>query len=229
MYRQTLGRSSRSDLLLHQLANAQVLVRHYSEEAAQLIDVGVDRAADVVRETLAKVEWIPEPIRPKAPYTPPAPVVTLTRFESFQDWLSRHKILTGFIVVTFGTVAYQGYVASCSMKKTRRARRARNGGRTEVVVIAGSPTLPLTKSLSLDMERRGFIVYIVCNAAEDESMVQTLSRPDIRPLSIDTTDVSSVPITHGLPANREPSLQTPVLPSSDLPSTSSSPKPLVPR
>ena len=57
------------------------------------------------------------------------------------------------------------------------------------MVIAGSPTLPLTKSLALDMERRGFIVFIVCNAVEDESMVSNLSRPDIRPLSIDITDV----------------------------------------
>jgi hypothetical protein len=50
--------------------------------------------------------------------------------------------------------------------------------------------LPLTKSLALDMERKGFIVYIVCSASEDQNMVQSLSRPDIRPLSIDTTDVS---------------------------------------
>jgi hypothetical protein len=59
----------------------------------------------------------------------------------------------------------------------------------EVVVIAGSPSLPLTRSLSLDMERKGFIVFIVCNCVEDEMAVQNLSRPDIRALSIDTTDV----------------------------------------
>ena len=71
-----------------------------------------------------------------------------------------------------------------------------------MVVIAGSPTLPLTKSLALDMERRGFIVYIVCNAAEDENMVHTLSRPDIRPLSIDTTDVSLFSGRKGFKANQ---------------------------
>jgi hypothetical protein len=106
-----------------------------------------------------------------------------------QDWVSRNKILTGVIVLAWGTVIYKGYQKSCSARKVRRAKKARNGGRTEVVVIAGSPTLPLTKSLALDMERRGFIVFIVCNAVEDESMVSNLSRPDIRPLSIDITDV----------------------------------------
>lgn len=112
------------------------------------------------------------------------------RFERLQNWIAEHKILTGMIVLTCGTVVYKGYYESRSMRKTRRARRARNGGRTDVVVIAGSPSLPLTRSLSLDMERRGFIVFIVCNAAEDESMVQAMKRPDVRPLSIDTTDVS---------------------------------------
>lgn len=117
-------------------------------------------------------------------------IVSLSRFERLQNWIAEHKILTGAIILTCGTVVYKGYYEGRSMRKTRRARRARNGGRTDVVVIAGSPTLPLTRSLSLDMERRGFIVFIVCNAAEDEGMVQAMKRPDIRPLSIDTTDVS---------------------------------------
>jgi len=59
-----------------------------------------------------------------------------------------------------------------------------------VVVLAGSPTLPLTRSLSLDLERKGFVVFIVCNTIEDEMMVQNLARPDVRPLTIDITDVS---------------------------------------
>ena len=58
-----------------------------------------------------------------------------------------------------------------------------------MVIIAGSPSLPLTRSLSLDLERKGFVVFIVSNGPEDEIMVQNLSRPDIRSLTIDTTDV----------------------------------------
>lgn len=114
----------------------------------------------------------------------------MTTLEQIQDWVVRHKVLTGVVVVVVGYVSYKTVKKSKLLRKSRRAKRARNGGRLEVVVIAGSPTLPLTKSLSLDMERRGFIVYIVCGTMEDEVMVQNLSRPDIKPLTIDITDVS---------------------------------------
>ncbi len=110
--------------------------------------------------------------------------------ERVQDWIWRHKLLLGVVVLASGTIAYRAYRRSRYCHKTRRARRARSGGRIEVVVIAGSPTLPLTRSLALDLERKGFVVYIVSNSVEDEVMVQALSRPDIRPLTIDITDVS---------------------------------------
>ncbi|KAJ4271359.1 hypothetical protein NW762_000061 [Fusarium torreyae] len=180
--------STDDNQLMEVLSTVSAHVRKYSDEAAVFIDRNVDRAADVVRDTLATSEWIPESVRPKAPVKEAAAIVTLSRFEKLQDWIARHKILTGIVIITCGTVAYKGYRASHLCRKVRRAKRARNGGRTEVVVIAGSPTLPLTRSLSLDMERRGFIVFIVCNAAEDESMVHAMKRPDVRPLSIDTTD-----------------------------------------
>ncbi|KAF7561820.1 hypothetical protein G7046_g2300 [Stylonectria norvegica] len=170
------------------LSSIPVHLRRVTDDVADFIDVNVDRAAEVLRETLASQRWIPESVRPKPPAPPPVSLMALSRLEQVQDWVTKHKIVTGVVVVVCGTVMYKGYRASRFCKKTRRAKRARNGGRTEVVVIAGSPTLPLTKSLSLDMERRGFIVYVVCNATEDEDLVQTFSRSDIRPLSIDTTD-----------------------------------------
>ncbi len=52
--------------------------------------------------------------------------------------------------------------------KTQKARCARSKGRIEVVVIAGSPMLPLTRSLALDLERKVFVVYVVSNEVEDE-------------------------------------------------------------
>lgn len=143
-----------------------------------------------VRDALSSSTWIPDSIRP----TPtrrdiPVEIIALTRYEQLRDWVSRNKVITAAVVVVFGAVTYKCYKISKLGRKTRRAKRARNGGRLEVVVIAGSPTLPLTRSLSLDMERRGFIVFVVCNAFEDESLVHSMSRPDIRPLTIDATDV----------------------------------------
>ncbi|KAG6060734.1 hypothetical protein E4U32_003315 [Claviceps aff. humidiphila group G2b] len=162
-------------------------LRHYSDNVADYIDRNVERAAGLVRETLSQVQWLPEYVKPSPP-APPAVAMVTSRLERAQEWVDRHRILTGIMVVTCGAVMFKGYQTSRSLRKKRRAKRARNGGRTEVVVIAGSPTLPLTKSLSLDMERRGFIVYIVCNAPEEQDLVHALSRADIRPLNLDTTD-----------------------------------------
>lgn len=80
-------------------------------------------------------------------------------------------------------------------RKKRRAKRAATGARQEVVVIAGSPSEPITRSISLDLERKGFIVYIVCNTIEDEVLVQNEARQDIKPLMIDIVDVSLGPFS----------------------------------
>ena len=56
-------------------------------------------------------------------------------------------------------------------------------------MIAGPPSSPVTKSISLDLERRGFIVYVLCGGIEDEQQVQNEARVDIRPLHIDIADV----------------------------------------
>ncbi|KAI1647093.1 DUF1776-domain-containing protein [Daldinia loculata] len=164
-------------------------IRRYSGEVADYVDKTVDKVADEIRDTLSSAEWVPEYVRPKATARPPpVEIVPVTTYESIQNWISRHKILCGVVVVTAGYITYRTIRYTKQLRKPRRARRARNGGRLEVVVIAGSPTLPLTKALSLDLERRGFIVYIVCNTIEDEVTVQSLSRPDIRSLGIDITD-----------------------------------------
>ena len=48
------------------------------------------------------------------------------------------------------------------------------------LVIAGSPTDPITRSLALDLERRGFIVYMLVGTSEDELIVQNEACMDIR-------------------------------------------------
>lgn len=167
-------------------------MRRYSGEIADYVDKTVEKAAETIRDSLASAPWLPDYVRPSRSRPPPPPIeiIHLSTYERIQDWVVKHKILTGVIVIGFGYVTYKVVKKSKLLRKTRRAKRARNGGRLEVVVVAGSPTLPLTKSLSLDLERRGFIVYIVCGTMEDEVTVQNLSRPDIKPLTIDITDVS---------------------------------------
>lgn len=135
------------------------------------------------------MEWLPDIVKPLPPPKPEVIVVPLSSIEKLQNWFSRNKYLIGAVVVITSAVAYKGYKQNKYVRKVRRAKRSKNGGRSEVIVIAGSPRLPLTKTLALDMERRGFIVFIVCNATEDEAAVKSFSRPDIMPLTIDTTNV----------------------------------------
>ncbi|KAL9946861.1 hypothetical protein ACHAP6_004238 [Verticillium nonalfalfae] len=178
--------------LARKLSSLPNHIRRYSDDIANQINSQVDRAAEVVRDTLSSAQWIPDSVRPTpVSRSVPIEVIAVTRYEQVRDWMSRNKLVTGAAVAVFGVVVYKTYRSSSLYRKTRRAKRARNGGRLEVVVIAGSPTLPLTRSLSLDMERRGFIVFVVCNAVEDESMVHNMSRPDIKPLTIDATDPPS--------------------------------------
>lgn len=165
-------------------------VKRYSGEVAEFIDKHVEQIADTIRDALAASPYVPDMIRPKLPPpVPPILTVPTSTLERVQNWISRHKILTGIVILATGTVVYHIYRSNANSRKTRRARRAGNGGRMDVVVIAGSPALPLTRSLSLDLERKGFIVYIVCASHEDEIMVQKLARQDIQPLTIDITDV----------------------------------------
>ncbi|KAL1845591.1 hypothetical protein Daus18300_014491 [Diaporthe australafricana] len=166
-------------------------VKQYSSEVADVIDRHVDKLAEQVRESLSSQDWIPDVVRPRGRPPPPAALIPSSAYDRVQDWVSRHKLLTGFVVLTTGVIVYRGYKKGKHSRKTRRGKRAKNGARLEVLVIAGDPKLPLTRSLSLDMERRGFIVYVACNNLDDEAMVQNMSRPDIRPLGIDITDPPS--------------------------------------
>ncbi|KLU88503.1 hypothetical protein MAPG_07488 [Magnaporthiopsis poae ATCC 64411] len=163
-------------------------IKRYSGEVADFVDKHVEAAAGVLRERLSTIEWIPDSIRPRPlPPAPSAQLLPLSAFERLESWMSRHKILTGLIVLGTGAAVYRTYRKQYK-HKPRRARRSRNGGRIEVVVIAGKPSLPLVKSLAMDLERRGHIVFIVCNSVEEDAIVQNMQRSDIKPLAVDIAD-----------------------------------------
>ncbi|KAK4100646.1 DUF1776-domain-containing protein [Parathielavia hyrcaniae] len=183
--------SADDQAFLDVLSSLPTEIQKYSQDVAEVVNKHVDQVAETLRDTLAKSQWVPEQFRPRPPPPPTIIAVPASTLERVQNWFARHKVLIGFIVVTTGVVAYRTYRSTARWRKTRRARRSRSGGRMDVVVIAGSPALPLTRSLSLDLERKGFIVFIVSNSHEDDVMVQNLARSDIRPLGIDITDPPS--------------------------------------
>ncbi|PQE23069.1 Duf1776 domain containing protein [Rutstroemia sp. NJR-2017a WRK4] len=165
-------------------------IKRYSNDVADYIEKHIDKVATSIKVSLSSASWIPPSARP-AP--PPRPIISApqTAYARVEQWVLKNKLLTGVIVVVIGGATYHIMKKKSSYRKKRRAKRAASGARTEVVVVAGSPSEPITRSISLDLERRGFIVYIVCNTIEEEVMVQNESRPDIKPLMIDIVDPSS--------------------------------------
>ena len=97
--------------------------------------------------------------------------------------------MTAAVIAFVGTGAFIVWRRRRADRAKRRAKRAKNGARTEVVVLAGSPHSPLTRAMSLELERRGFIIYIPVNSVTEEQVVQGESRADIRALNLDITSV----------------------------------------
>ncbi|EKD18190.1 uncharacterized protein L3040_007640 [Drepanopeziza brunnea f. sp. 'multigermtubi'] len=163
---------------------------------ADYVDNHLENVANNIREALSSSQWLPESARPSPPPPPPRafrvpmPSSSSSIYAQVQRWILKNKILTAVIVITVGGAIYH-VIRRNSKSKKRRAKRASNGARLEVVVVAGSPSEPITRSIAQDLERRGFVVYIVCNTIEEEVLVQNESRPDIKPLMVDILDPSS--------------------------------------
>ena len=159
--------------------------KHFKAVASSLLEYPV---AASIRKTIQSSPWLyEEPFRPP----PTRRMVATGYFEACQRWVSEHRAVTAAAVAFVGTGAFIIWRRRRADRTKRRAKRAKNGSRTEVVVVAGSPHSPLTKSLSQDLERRGFVVYIPVHSLSEEQLVQSEARADIRPLHIDITSVSS--------------------------------------
>jgi hypothetical protein len=101
---------------------------------------------------------------------------------TFFDKVSKKKLILCTTVLTIGcglTVAYsyrRDKIPSNSRDASHRKRRVpklRNGARRDVVLVIGSPTEPLTRLIALDLEKRGFIVYLTILDAKDLKYVES--------------------------------------------------------
>ncbi|BDD54469.1 hypothetical protein MAP00_000086 [Monascus purpureus] len=169
-------------------------VRKYSSKVADEIDRHVDDAARVIRDTLSQQSWLPSSIRP-SPRTfqrlSPSQPRSLT--DRVQNWILRNQAWSAAIFAFVGTGCILLYGSRKLNGKRRKARKAANGARKEIVVVAGSPHEPLTRSIASDLERRGFIVYITVLSEEEEQIVRSENRLDILPLWLDLTTTLSSP------------------------------------
>lgn len=138
-------------------------------------------------------DWLPTdgstfPLTPK-----PKPLPPPTNLQLARRWLSTHRALSAALLafLTTGTLGTYLYILNNrpTSQKKRRAPRSPSGARTQVVILAGSAAAsPLTSALSLDLERRGFIVYVVASTAEDEVYIRSQQRADVHALRLDLTE-----------------------------------------
>lgn len=148
----------------------------------------VERHFDLVASQLK--EWLPSeaaglvrpPPQPRLP--PPTTLQLLTR------WIDTHRALTAGIAAfaLTGSVSAGMYYQQRKTHRKRRARKSPSGARTDVVVLAGATASPLASALALDLERRGFVVYVLVGSVEEETYIRSLSRADLLPLPVALAD-----------------------------------------
>jgi hypothetical protein len=109
--------------------------------------------------------------------------------ERLQSWISRNRAITAALLAFFGTGTFILWRRRRLFRQRRRAKRAWNGSKQEVVVLAGSPHSLLTRSLAVDLNRRGFIVYIPVSSPDEVDIIKAELGADFYPLDLDITSV----------------------------------------
>ena len=156
------------------------------------VEAHFEFAARSLVETFRATPWIPDymkstpapPARIPKPVRPPVGYIGVSR-----RWVSENRAVTAALIAFIGTGAFIVWRRRRSDRAKRRAKRTKHGARTEVVILSGSPHSPLTRSVSSELERRGFIIYIPVNSVMEEQAIRRESRADIRPLNIDLASV----------------------------------------
>ncbi|KAK2871991.1 hypothetical protein FQN49_002647 [Arthroderma sp. PD_2] len=170
-------------------------VTKYSTQIASSIDSHVERAAASIRDTLSQQSWIPSSIRPppNPKFFPDVFLPPKSTFEKCQDWISENRVLAVSALAFVGTGGVLLYGQRKFHVKKRRARRAGTGARKEIVVISGSPHEPMTRSIACDLERRGYIVFITATSTEEQQVIESEGREDIRSLWFDLSHSPATP------------------------------------
>lgn len=187
--------TSDDQFFLDLLASVPSDLASYGSRVADYIEKHSSSLATELRDAIDAATWIPDSMRPPVRavshrFASPAPPESL--FAQLTTWISKNRTVVAVLVAFAGTTAILIHRRKKAHARKRRARRDRNGKKREIVVLACSSFHdPLTMSLALDLDRRGYIVYVTVSSTEEDSLVQSESRWDIRPLWMDLT--SSVP------------------------------------
>ncbi|KAJ9615669.1 hypothetical protein H2200_001745 [Cladophialophora chaetospira] len=192
--------SSDDQQFLDLLASVPQDLAHYGSRIADYVDKHANSIASDIRDAIDKATWIPDSLRPPRSSggsgsghffarPPPPPQGIL---EKTTAWVSRNRTTIAILVAFTGTTIYLVHRRKKAHSRKRRAKKLPNGAKKEIVVLACSTFHDaLTRSLALDLERRGYIVYVTVSSTEEDSLVQQEAKQDLRPLWIDLT--STVP------------------------------------
>lgn len=100
-------------------------------------------------------------------------------WDKVADHIVEHRVsYVSVLTVGIGLGGYFHYKSTASEPKNghrRRVRKLPNGARRDAVLLVGSPTEPLTRLMALDLEKRGFIVYLTILDEKDEKYVEANS------------------------------------------------------
>jgi hypothetical protein len=122
--------TSDDQYFLDQLSRVSSQIRTFSANVFDATDKKIDELADSVAGTLNTVLPGSWSLRNHTV----APVVVHQSFlQQCQGWVSRHRALTAAVVAFVGTGAVVLLIQSNTRTKKRRAKRARNGSRKEIV------------------------------------------------------------------------------------------------
>lgn len=166
---------------------------------ADYIDKHTNGIASEIRDAIDSASWIPDSLRPPRPSntgvgnffarTPPPPQGIIERTTV---WISKNRTAIAVVLAFTGTSIYLIHRRKKAHARKRRARKLPNGAKKEIVVLACSTFHDaLTRSLALDLERRGYVVYVTVSSTDEDSLIQQEAKADLRPLWIDLT--STVP------------------------------------
>jgi hypothetical protein len=178
------------------LASIPQDVAHYGGRIAEHIDRYTNSIASDIRDALHNSSWIPDSIRPPqsvrnylSASRPPPPQ---TFSEKSIAWVSNNRTSIAVFVAVASTTYYLAQRQRKAHARKRRAKKLPNGAKKEIIVLVCSTFHdPLTRSLALDLERRGYVVYVTVSSTEEDSLIQQESKADLRPLWMDLT--STVP------------------------------------
>ena len=174
---------------------------HYGSRIADYVDKHANSLATDIRDAIDRSTWIPDSLKPPHQagggshfFPPPGPPPPRGIVEKTTAWVSRNRTALAIVVAFTGTTVYLIHRRKRAHARKRRARKLPNGAKKEIVVLACSTFHDaLTRSLALDLERRGYVVYVTVSSTEEDSLVQQEAKADLRPLWIDLTSTMPNP------------------------------------